>query len=195
MARPTKKGIDYFPLDVVLDDDLRLIEAEFKLKGFAVVVKLYQKIYGGFGYYCEWTKEVALLFSDEVRLGRNVVSEIVEASFRRGIFDRDIFEKFGVLTSRGIQKRYLDAVSRRKKIELIKEYLLLTIPEIRDIVGDNSINVNINSINVDINSQSKVKESKEEYSCYIAEQEDEKNSIAEILIDDVLLREMMIDAD
>lgn len=53
-----KSGIDYFPLDVALDEKFELIEAEFGLTGFGVVVKLLQKIYGGQGYYVEWTKEV-----------------------------------------------------------------------------------------------------------------------------------------
>ena len=39
-------GITYFPLDVHMDDNIELIEAEFGLTGFAVIVKLYQKIYG-----------------------------------------------------------------------------------------------------------------------------------------------------
>ena len=41
-----KSGIDYFPLDVTLNDKFELIEAEFGLIGFAVVIKLLQKIYG-----------------------------------------------------------------------------------------------------------------------------------------------------
>ena len=52
-------GISFFPLDVHMDDGIALIEAEFGLTGFAVIVKLYQKIYGGLGYYCEWTNDVA----------------------------------------------------------------------------------------------------------------------------------------
>ena len=36
-------GIPYFPLDVHLEDNIALIEAEFGLTGFAVIVKLYQK--------------------------------------------------------------------------------------------------------------------------------------------------------
>ena len=63
MARQTKSGIDYFPLDVSMNDSMKLIEAEFGLKGFAVVVKLWQKIYGGEGYYCEWTEEVDFNFT------------------------------------------------------------------------------------------------------------------------------------
>ena len=36
-------GINYFPLNVHLDDKFELIEAEFGLKGFAIVVKLFQR--------------------------------------------------------------------------------------------------------------------------------------------------------
>ena len=90
MARPTKSGIDYFPLDTVLDTKFELIEAEFGLTGFAVVVKLFQKIYGEQGYYCEWTDEVALLFAHKCG-GGNAVSEIVSASIKRGIFDKGMY--------------------------------------------------------------------------------------------------------
>lgn len=67
-----KSGIDYFPLDVVLDAKFELIEAEFGLTGFGVVVHLLQEIYGKAGYYIEWTEEVALLFARKVGLGGSV---------------------------------------------------------------------------------------------------------------------------
>ena len=146
MARPCKSGIDYFPLNVALDDKVKLIEAEFGLTGFAVVVKLWQKIYGQEGYYCEWTEEVALLFSRELGLGGNTVSEIVSATLRRGLFDRELFDKYKILTSQGIQTRYFEAVGRRKGLEVKKQYLLVNIDK-------NSINVNINSINVSNNEE------------------------------------------
>ena len=50
-----KSGIDYFPLDVVLDEKFELIEAEYGLTGFGVIVRLLQEIYGKAGYYIEWT--------------------------------------------------------------------------------------------------------------------------------------------
>lgn len=159
MARPTKDGLDYFPLDVMLDEKFELIESEFGLTGFAVVVKLYQRIYSR-GYYCEWTNEVALLFSRSVGLGGNVVSEIVSASIRRGIFDQGMFEKYQILTSAGIQKRYFEAVSRRKDTEVDQRYLLVGHAQKIINVNNNPINVDNNSINVDINSQSKGKKSK-----------------------------------
>ena len=122
-------GIPYFPLDVHLDDKFNLIEAEFGLTGFAVVVKLFQKIYGGQGYYCEWTEDVALLFSRNIGLGGNVVSEIVSASIKRGIFDKGIYDKYRVLTSEGIQKRYFEAVSRRVSVDVEKAYLLVQVAQ------------------------------------------------------------------
>jgi hypothetical protein len=120
-----KSGIDYFPLDVTLDSKMELMEAEFGLTGFGVVVKLFGEIYGKQGYYIEWTEEVALLFGRKVGLGRGVVSEIVAASVKRGMFDQEVFRKYRVLTSRGIQKRYFEAVSRRKEIEVEDSILLV----------------------------------------------------------------------
>ena len=120
----TKVGINYFPLDVHLDDKFGLIEAEFGLKGFAIVVKLFQKIYGQQGYYCEWTPEIALLFSREIGAGGNIVSEIVESAIRRGIFDQSMYKNYHILTSNGIQKRYVIACGRKKVVNIEKRCLL-----------------------------------------------------------------------
>lgn len=160
MARPLKDGVDYFPLDTVLDTKFELIEAEYGLTGFAVVVKLLQKIYREHGYYCEWTDEVALLFSKQVNEGCNVVSEIVSASVRRGIFDKDLFDKYHILTSNGIQKRYFEAVSRRTQINVINEYLLVSDTKTLENVNKTQVIAYKNPENVCNNPQSKVKERK-----------------------------------
>lgn len=153
-------GINYFPLNVHLDDKFELIEAEFGLKGFAIVVKLFQKIYGQQGYYCEWTEDVALLFGKNVGLGGDAVSEIVRAAIKRGIFDSELYDKYQILTSRGIQERYFEAVSRRKEVEVRKEYLLIKVDQIYKNVRILNETVNISSKNVNISEQKKVEESK-----------------------------------
>ena len=166
MARPVKEGLDYFELDCHMEEKVRLIQAEFGLKGFAIVVKLYQKIYGGFGYYCEWNEDSLLLFMSEngvsSRDEKNLINEIVAACIRRNIFSEKLFIEFGILTSFGVQKRYLNAVSRREKVELIKEYLLISVGKNQDNVCINSINVDRNSINVCSNSQSREEKSRED---------------------------------
>lgn len=155
-----KSGIDYFPLDVRLDTKFELIEAEFGLTGFAVIVKLFQMIYGEQGYYGEWTNEVALLFSRKVGLGGNAVSEIVDAAIRRGIFDKTLYDKYQVLTSIGIQERYFEIVSRRKNVKVKKEYLLACVIKNNKNADILSENVNISNKNADIFKQRKGKESK-----------------------------------
>lgn len=162
MARPCKTGLDFFSFDCVLDDKLRLIEAEFGSKGFTVVVKLWQKIYRDKGYYCEWNDDLMLLFAtDEVTdCGVNLVNEIVLACIRRHIFSKELYEKYHILTSRGIQKRYAMATAERKRVDWKKEYLLIDVPKNSVISADNSINPPNNSINPPNNPQSKGKESK-----------------------------------
>ncbi len=166
-----KSGIDYFPLDVALDSKMELIEAEFGLTGFGVIVKLFGEIYGKQGYYIEWTEEVALLFARNTGLGGSVVSEIVRASIKRGMFDQEIFDKYHVLTSRGIQKRYFEAVSRRKEIEVDNNILLVDPTQICKTADIKRRNVNILSENVNINKQSKVEKSRVKKS-----KEEESNS-------------------
>ena len=159
-----KSGIDYFPLDVTLDEKFELIEAEFGLTGFGVVVKLLQRIYGGQGYYVEWTNEVALLFAKRIGLGGSVVSEIVEASIKRGIFDKTLYDKYHILTSSGIQKRYLEAVGRRKSVEVEGRYLLVDATLFSKNVVIKGENVYIFGKNADISQQSREEESREEKS-------------------------------
>ncbi len=159
IARPLKNGIDYFPFDCYSDTSLQLIEAEFGLKGFAIITKILQKIYSEEGYFCLWSQEVALLFSKTTGEGRNVVSEIIASALKRGIFDKDLYDKFEILTSKKIQQQYFNIVKRRACISLVDKYLLLN-PNREKISTENGVSVYQNLKSVNQNSQSKAKESK-----------------------------------
>lgn len=174
-------GIEYFPFNVHLDDKFDLIEAEYGLKGFAVIVKLFQKIYGGQGYYCEWTEDIALLFARNIGLSGNAVSAILSAAIKRGIFNKTLYDKYSILTSEGIQKRYFEAVSRRKKVDVEKQYLLFDVGMKYGNVNILSKNVYINGENADNLKQSKVEESKGKES-----RVEESNSVATAVYDEAL---------
>ncbi len=161
-------GISYFPLDCKMSKDMEIIEAEFGITGFGVVVHLWQEIYAGKGYYAEWDSEVALLFSRKVGVGVNVVLEIVKSALRRGIFDSQLFEEEGILTSKGIQKRYFDIVARRKKVSAISEYLLVSPADFCKDVNIFSKNVNISDENANIFQQRKGKEKRKRKTYKIA---------------------------
>ena len=162
MARPTKQGVDYFPLDVHLDDKFKFIEIKYKLEGFAIIVKLIQKIYS-YGYWYQWGEDEELLFTNEVRSQIDIVQGVINEAIQREIFDKQLYDKYKILTSKGIQKRYLEMVRRRKDVEVIKEYKVIA-----DIFGVNEV---INGVNDNImytscqhddskSTQSKVNQSK-----------------------------------
>ncbi|MBU3195685.1 DUF4373 domain-containing protein [Clostridium algidicarnis] len=208
MARPQKNGLDYFPLDVDIDQDdkVALIEAQHGITGFAIVIKLLMKIYKN-SYFYEWTEKEQLLFSKRVNVDINQVNVVINDCVKWGLFEDNLLKTHKILTSKGIQRRYLEAVGRRQKVEMSKEYLLLD----KDIVNvyKNLVIVNINDgsevVNVDINPQSKVKESKVKES---KEEKTEKSSCSSFENKDIysiyeecgfgLLNKMlmeMIDAD
>ena len=160
MARPQKEGVDYFPVDCQFSDSAKFIGAEFGLIGYGCLVRMWQKIYGGKGYYTKWDDDVALMFAQENKVGVNVVKEVISACIRRGIFDRDMFDRYGILTSEGIQERYAEATERRVSQKIEGRYLLIAMPSNWVNVDNNPINVDNNPINVDDNSQSKVNNNK-----------------------------------
>lgn len=159
-----KSGVDYFPLECNENKNMELIEAQFGLKGFAVMIKLFQMIYSDKGYYCKWNEETALLFNRKncgLIMGDNVVGDVVSKAVQRGIFSEEKYKKYGILTSEEIQKTYFEIVKRRIKAEIQKEYLLISKEEIPQNVYINDKNVCKNVENVNRKAQSKVKERKE----------------------------------
>ncbi|VFA67125.1 DnaD domain-containing protein [Enterococcus saccharolyticus] len=162
MARPTKKGLDYFPLDVDFLSDLkvrRIIKACGK-EAVHILVALLANIYRDEGYYVLWDDDLAFLVADEVGTKEGTVEELVKKAVQVKFFDKDIFDKYSVLTSKGIQSRYILATKERKKVELEYKYLLTNEVNRSNI----SINGRNNSVNQGNNQQSKEKESKEKES-------------------------------
>ena len=185
-GRQNKVGLDYFELDCQMEEKVRLIQAEYGLKGFAVFVKLLQRIYGENGYYCEWTQDSELLFMSENGVDSGclqLLREIVSACIRRNIFSERLLKEYGILTSSGVQKQYLKATVKREVVDLKKEYLLISVPENRKNVVINSISSYGNSINGVINTQSRVEKSREDNICAPEPHEEQSNKEDQLLKD------------
>lgn len=162
MARPTKQGLDYFPLDVQLDDKFHIIEAEHGLEGFAIVIKLLQKIYSE-GYYYEWDEMQQILFSKSVSVDRNRVVSVVNDCIKWKLFDEEMYKKHRILTSRGIQRRFVQAIYKRTNVEMIEEYLLIDVSDRKNVTVISVSDVRNSDTTIvsdDNNPQSKVKKSK-----------------------------------
>lgn len=163
MGRMTKQGIDYFSLDVQFDDKLELYLLEHESNGLAVFIVLLQLIYSNEGYYTTNGKDLALLIKKRINLDIDIITSCINAMISREIFDKDLYKKYNILTSRGIQKRFFDAAKRKKEVRVIREYLLTDIN-----VYTNLISVNINNKNVSNNATKEEEEEEEE------EKEDKK---------------------
>ncbi len=138
MARPLKSKIDYFPIDCTDDSRMKLIELKHGLVAYAVYVKLLQKIYGGMGYYMNWNEDIMLLFAGEYNLSLDNVAEIVEDMLKRGIFNKELQEHYGILTSAEIQEQYFFVISRRKNKEVDERFCLIN-------TAKTGVNVNNNT--------------------------------------------------
>ena len=111
------KGIPYFPTPANFFDEeiMELLEAKFGILSSYIVMRLLCKIYKE-GYYISWGKEQSLIFVRKVGGGikEEVMEKIIELLLEKEFFNKDIYEKYGVLTSEQIQKVWLEATVRRK---------------------------------------------------------------------------------
>jgi hypothetical protein len=106
MGRIAEKGLDYFPLDTAWDTSVKLVKAKFgACRGAGFLTELWSSIYRE-NYYRIWNEETELLFADEIKEEVAWVHEVIEYLFDKELLDRAIFEAHGVITGRGIQKRY-----------------------------------------------------------------------------------------
>lgn len=123
MARPLKSGLEYFSLDVDFFNDQKIMEiaASFGEKGELIAIKLLCRIYRD-GYFINWNNGTSLTFAKFVMCdlsSREFVNEVVLGLVNCGFFDRELFESFNILTSRGIQRRWQEVTKRCKRKEKI----------------------------------------------------------------------------
>jgi len=156
VGAPLKGGLDYFSLDVDMDhnDKIVFVEAKHGPIAFSVIIKILMRIYQK-GYYYRWGEHEQILFAGRTLIPINVVNNVINDCINEGLFDINVYKKYGILTSKEIQKRYLLACSRRKVVKFCTAYTLIPI---NDYI--NSENVTLIQLMPSINTQSKVKESK-----------------------------------
>ena len=130
MARPVKKGLDYFPLyvDIFDNEKVAAISGEFQLKGEIIVIKLLCAVYRN-GYYYEWSEMNRMYLLRQLPgVSSGLLEQVVQRLVKWGFFDRSLFDSPGVLTSRRIQEHYFAATLRRKSAIDRTQYPYLLIP-------------------------------------------------------------------
>ncbi len=165
MAAPVKKGIDYFTHDVgmITDRKLKPVKIKYGAVGLALWLLLIEMIYGDKGYYISYDDNLVWEIIDNLGADPpdyDTACDIISLLVKSGLFDKELFDK-NILTSRRIQKQFIQATARRKNVTVDRDIWLLSADELKEDYNSHPIitflekadNVDINSQNVDNNPQ------------------------------------------
>lgn len=118
------KGLEFFPVPSHNSYEMDLIEAKYGLDAIGIYYKLLQKIFGGTGYYAKIDEYFSILLSKESGVEISKINEIIKECVKIEMFDKEMYDKFSILTSREIQEDYLIAIRGRSIIEMEEKYLI-----------------------------------------------------------------------
>lgn len=172
MARPRKKGLDYFPLDVDFfqDKKIKRLRARFGSNGVEVYIYLLCEIYRN-GYYIDYDEDLILDISDEVNISENAAKQIMNYLLSRSLFNDKLAKSVKVLTAESIQRRYQEAKKGGKTdIEVEAKFWVLPLEDTLDFVkvrplkGFSEINLGFSEKNSDDSENNNTKKSKEKES-------------------------------
>ena len=130
MARPIKKGLDYFPLDVGFFNDIAIkgLKGKYGADGITVYLYILCAAYGGHGYYIKAGDDFEDAIVDDLNMSYEKIGQIINFLCRRSLLDNTLFTSDKVLTSRGIQARFQEAVKARgakTTVEVKQKYWVL----------------------------------------------------------------------
>ncbi len=133
-----KKSLDYFAfsVDFFIDRKIKRLQSAFAEKGLIIYIFILTEIYRNDGYFLVWDSDypediAGALFGDSSKA--NLVSEVVNHCVNKfRLFDKELFDSQMILTSKGIQRRYLASKEGiyKKSLDVIK-----LIPKFR-LIGD-----------------------------------------------------------
>lgn len=151
MARPVKQGIEYFSFDTDFFSDIKVrrISRACGPASTSILICLLCNIYRDKGYYISWDENLPFVVADTIGTTEGAVEEVVKKAIQVGFFNKELFDKYRILTSNGIQNRFKSAVLRREEIEYVVDYLVSE--------RKNEVIAYKNEVIDDISTQSKVK--------------------------------------
>ena len=157
MARPKAKGVEYFPLDVGFLSDLKIrkIMLSHGPASIAVLIYIFAAIYKDEGYFMSIKDDEISLIALDTNLDADYVKQVINRACEVELFSFRIYDNFRILTSEGIQNRYLKITERRKSVKINADINLINVDTM---YTETRVNVAETRVNVYKNEQSKVKE-------------------------------------
>lgn len=130
MGRNKKNGLDYFPFDIDLFQDIRIRKLIKYQSGKAVTVyTLLLCIIYKDGYYMRWDKELPFIISEQTGFEEAYILEVINSCLKLGLFHNELYVSDGILTSKGIQERYKKICDLCRRNSEISEFPLISSEE------------------------------------------------------------------
>ncbi len=108
MGRNRKVGLDYFPMDVDFFQDIRIRKLIKYQGGKAVTVyALLLCIIYKQGYYVRWDDELPFIISEQTGFEEAYIQEVFKCCLIVGLFSKKLYDSDKVITSKGIQERWI----------------------------------------------------------------------------------------
>ena len=125
MSRPIKRGLGYFPVDVdfLSDRKIRRLLQSQGCEGIAIYMAILCEAYETTGYYVRYTDDLCFDIGFILNIDEAAVRRAIERCVEARLFDRGLLEREGILTSRGIQRRF-SWVSKRRSARIRPEWAL-----------------------------------------------------------------------
>jgi len=126
MARPHKTGLDYFPFDVDFFEDIKIRKLIKRQGGKApsVYTLLLCLIYKN-GYYIGGDKELPFIILEKTGFDEVYIRQVINDCFSLGLFNKTLYDEEKIITSKGIQIRYLEIQKMLKRKAVIPKYNLI----------------------------------------------------------------------
>jgi hypothetical protein len=162
MGRNRRNGLDYFPFDVDLFQDIRIRKLIKYQSGKAITVyALLLCIIYKDGYYVRWDKELPFIISEQTGFEEAYILEVINSCLKLGLFNNELYASDGILTSKGIQERYKKICDLCRRNSEISEFSLISSEDNAISSEEKHINSEETAINSAKSTQSKEKKSKE----------------------------------
>lgn len=162
MGRNAKIGLDYFPFEVDFFNDIKVRKLIKYQGGKAVTIYalLLCFIYKS-GYYMRWDEELPFIVSEQTGFDEVYISEVIKSCLKLGLFSEELFNTHKILTSKGIQERYIYICNLSKRKVIISPEINISSEEIGIYSEEIDISLEETPINSVKSTQRKEKESKE----------------------------------
>ena len=127
-------------LNILGDSKIRRLKRRGNRDKFLVYLSVLKAAYGESGYYARYNQDLVLDIADDWEFEEEYVVNAIKDCVDVGLFSAEMFAK-GILTSKGLQERYLEMCKRSRWVNYAIKEEYNVIKDVEKSVAENGKNV------------------------------------------------------